>query len=200
MLRIFHSRGDLARRVRSAAPRAAALAAVLLAACVGGSGGTGSATTVKPPVVNTTTLSVDAGPAAASGAVNHAYVTVKVCAPGNQTQCANIDHVLLDTGSWGLRLVRSVLTAHAVTLDAELDAQGRAIEECVSFNGGQTWGPVALADISLAGESAAKLPVQIMDDTGAGAPPPATCGAGGTLLNAVSGFGANGVLGVGVFA
>ena len=26
------------------------------------------------------------------------------------------DHVLLDTGSWGLRLVRSVLTAGAVTL------------------------------------------------------------------------------------
>jgi hypothetical protein len=51
----------------------------------------------------------------------------------------------------------------------------------------------------MAGEIAAKLPVQIMDDTGAGAPPPATCGANGTLLNAVSGFHANGLLGVGVF-
>ncbi len=103
-------------------------------------------------------------------------------------------------GSWGLRLVRSVLTAHAVTLNAEADSQGRAIEECVSFGGGQTWGPVALADISLAGETAAKLPVQVMDDTAAGAPPPPTCGAGGTLINGVSGFSANGVLGVGVFA
>jgi hypothetical protein len=59
---------------------------------------------------------------------------------------------------------------------------------------------VALADVTLAGEVAAKLPVQIMDDTNAGAPPPATCGANGTLLNSVAGFGANGVLGVGVFA
>jgi hypothetical protein len=39
-----------------------------------------------------------------------------------------------------------------------------------------------------------------MDDTGAGAAPPATCGANGTLINGVSGFGANGILGVGVFA
>ncbi len=177
-----------------------ALAAMLLDGCIGGSGTTAAASDPVVPALNTVALTVDSGPAGASGAINHAYVTVKVCVPGSQTQCSNIDHVLLDTGSWGLRLVRSVLSAHGVTLDAELDAQGRAIEECVSFNGGQTWGPVALADISLAGESAAKLPVQIMDDTGAGAPPPATCGANGTLINGVTGFSANGVLGVGVFA
>jgi hypothetical protein len=175
------------------------LAAMLLAGCIGGSGTTAAGNNAVT-TQNILALTVDTGPAGTTGAINHAYVTVKVCAPGSQTQCSNIDHVLLDTGSWGLRLVRSVLSAHAVALNAELDAQGRAVEECVSFGGGQTWGPVVLADISLAGESAAKLPVQIMDDTGAGAPPPATCGANGTLINGVSGFAANGVLGVGVFA
>jgi hypothetical protein len=169
-----------------------------LAACIGGNGTT-AATAPVAPVVNTTALVVDSGPAGVTGAINHAYVTVRVCVPGSQTQCADIDHVLLDTGSWGLRLVRSVLTAHGVTLSAETDAQGQAIEECVTFGGGQTWGPVAPADVSLAGESAAKLPVQVMDDTSAGALPPATCGANGTLINGVSGFNANGVLGVGVF-
>jgi hypothetical protein len=174
------------------------LAVSQLAACIGGNGTT-AATAPVAPVVNTMALIVDSGPAGVTGAVNHAYVTVRVCVPGSQTQCADIDHVLLDTGSWGLRLVRSVLTAHGVTLSAETDAQGQAIEECVTFGGGQTWGPVAPADVSLAGESAAKLPVQVMDDTSAGAPPPATCGANGTLVNGVSGFNANGVLGVGVF-
>jgi hypothetical protein len=177
----------------------AVLTALLLAACKGGSG-TVAVTKPVVPTLNTMTVTVDSGPAAASGQINHAYVTVKVCSPGSQTQCASIDHVLLDTGSVGLRLVRSVLTAKAVTLTAQTDAQGMAIEECVSFGGGQTWGPVALADVTLAGESAAKVPVQIMDDTGTGAPPPATCGANGTLINGVSGFGANGLLGVGVFA
>jgi hypothetical protein len=174
-------------------------AAAVLAACVGGNGTTAATSTPVVPKQNTMTLTVDTGPAAATGAINHAYVTVKVCVAGSQT-CANIDHVLLDTGSWGLRLVRSVLTTNGITLSNETDAQGAVIEECVSFGGGQTWGPVALADITLAGETAAKLPVQIMDDTAAGAPPPATCGANGTLINAVSGFDANGVLGVGVFA
>jgi hypothetical protein len=168
----------------------------LLSACLN-NGSTPTSATPPPPVVNTMTITVDSGPAAALGAINHAYATVRVCVPGSTTQCANIDHVLLDTGSWGLRLVRSVLAAGTVTLSAETDSQGRAIEECETFGGGQTWGPVALADITLAGEVATKLPVQVMDDTSTGTPP---CGANGTLLNSVAGFGANGVLGVGVFA
>jgi hypothetical protein len=179
--------------------------AILLSACLGGHGSGVTSGAPPPPVVNTMAVIVDTGPAAAPGAINHAYVTVRVCAPGSTTQCANIDHVLLDTGSWGLRLVRSVLAAGTVTLTAETDAQGRAIEECETFGGGQTWGPVALADITMAGEVAAKIPVQVMDDTNAGASPPTTspCSAGATnntLLNTVMGFGANGLLGVGVFA
>jgi hypothetical protein len=179
---------------------AALLATTLLSACIGGNGTTAATGNAVPPTPNTLTVTVDSGPAAATGAINHAYVTVKICTAGSKTQCASIDHVLLDTGSWGLRLVGSVLTAGGVTLGAETDAHGLAIEECVTFGGGQTWGPVALADVALAGETAAKLPVQVMDDAGTSAPPPATCGAGGTLINGVSGFNANGVLGVGVFA
>jgi hypothetical protein len=176
------------------------LAASLLSACIRNNGPMAPNSNPTPTTQNTLQVTVDTGPLAATGQVNHAYVTIKVCAPGSQTQCASIDHVLLDTASSGLRLVRSVLVAGGVTLAAETDAQGQAIEECMSFGGGQTWGPVALADVTLTGESAAKLPVQLMDDTNASAPPPATCGANGTLINGVSGFGANGVLGVGVFA
>jgi Protein of unknown function (DUF3443) len=175
-------------------------ASAVVSSCVGNHNGIGGAVTGPQPVQNTTPLVVDAGPAGAGGAINHAYVTVTVCLPGSQTQCASIDHVLLDTGSSGLRLVRSVLAGHSLTLAAATDAAGKTIEECVSFTGGQTWGPVAAADISLAGESASKVPVQIMDDTGSGAPPPANCGANGTLINGVAGFNANGLLGVGVFA
>ncbi len=183
----------------------APLLAALLGACVGGNG-TSAASVVPPAPQNTLAVTIDAGPPAAAGgppigAINHGYVTVKVCVPGSQTECASIDHVLLDTGSVGLRLVRSVLSAHAVTLGAETDAQGRTIEECLSFASGQTWGPVALADVTMAGESAAKLPLQVLDDRAVPSPaPPATCGAGGTLINGVSGFNANGVLGLGVFA
>ena len=175
------------------------LAVSLLAACVGGKNPTTSTSNPVTPTLNTVALTVDTGPSAATGQINHVYVTIKVCASG-QTQCATIDHVLVDTGSSGLRLVRSVLTSGGITLASETDSQGQAIEECMSFAGGQTWGPVALADVTVAGEVAAKLPVQVMDDTNVGAPAPTTCGANGTLINDVSGFGANGVFGVGVFA
>ena len=179
----------------------ALLTASLLSACVGSKNPTSPTTTTNPvsPTLNTVALTVDTGPSSATGQINHAYVTLKVCASG-QTQCASIDHVLVDTGSSGLRLVRSALTSGGVTLTGETDAQGQAIEECMTFAGGQTWGPVALADVTVAGEVAAKLPVQVMDDTNAGAAPPATCGANGTLINSVSAWGANGVFGVGVFA
>jgi hypothetical protein len=174
-------------------------ASSILSACLGGSKGTVLGAAAPAPALNTMAITVDSGPAAATGAINHGYVTVKVCAPGSTTQCANIDHVLLDTGSWGLRLMRSVLTAAAVTLNPETDAQGQTIEECATFGSGQTWGPVATADVTLAGEIAVKVPVQILDDTNAGAPPPAACGASGTLINGVLDWSANGVLGVGVF-
>lgn len=174
-------------------------ASALLCACLGGNNAATAPPAPPPPVLNTMAVIVDSGPAAAPGQINHAYVTVKVCAPGSQTQCANIDHVLLDTGSWGLRLVGSVLAANNFTLSAEHDAQSQTIEECMTFGGGQTWGPVVLADVSMAGEAAASVPLQVMDDSAAGAPPPAGCGANGTLINDVPGFGANGVLGIGVF-
>jgi hypothetical protein len=175
----------------------AMLFAALLSACFGGNG-TSTAVPPPPPTANVMTISVDGGPAAAAGQINHPYVTVQVCATGSQSSCATIDHVLLDTGSTGLRLVGSVLAAQSLTLAASSDAQGQTIEECVAFSGGQTWGPVALADVTLAGERALKVPVQIMDDTGSSAPPPATCGENGSLINSVSAFGANGVLGLGV--
>ncbi len=106
------------------------LTAGLLGACVGGNGTHAAAGSPPPPppVLNTMTLTVDAGPAAAGGAINHAYVTVKVCAHGSATQCANIDHILLDTGSWGLRLVGSVLAANQVALTNETDSSNRTIE------------------------------------------------------------------------
>jgi Protein of unknown function (DUF3443) len=175
------------------------LAPLMLAACFGGSGGSSA---VAPPVANANVVSliVDTGPAAAAGQINHAYISVKVCAAGSTSNCATIDHVLVDTGSVGLRLVSSVLTAQSVTLASSTDAQGRTLEECVAFGGGQTWGPVALADVTLAGESASKVPVQVMDDTGSSAPAPVGCGANGTLINSVAGFGANGVIGLGVFS
>jgi len=174
-----------------------------LAAC--GGGGYGVATITPPPPSqniatpgppNVETLTVDAGPA---GAVNTAFVSVKVCVPGSTTSCKTIDHIEVDTGSVGLRILSSVLTtAPAITLPPHTDGTN-PLAECLRFADGDAWGPLAVADIQLpvSGESATNVNVQIIGDPAYTALP-SDCMT--NPENTVANFGANGILGVGPFA
>ena len=192
---------------------------VLLGACVlagcGGGGGTSapvsSASTSSSgssssgaAVSNVLGITVGPGPAAANGGTfNIPYASVKVCEPGTTT-CATIDHMLVDTGSSGLRVMASVLTAAGLSLTDMPDPANasHSIAECLPFADGYTWGPVAKADVSMAGESANNLSIHIINDNGSyAATVPSSCTSmgGTTSLNSVSAFAANGVLGVGVF-
>jgi hypothetical protein len=66
-----------------------------------GSGSVSSGGANQIPVV------VDAGPTRSS--FNRPYVSVTLCAPGT-TNCQTIDHLLVDTGSSGIRVLASVLS------------------------------------------------------------------------------------------
>ncbi len=190
-------------------------AVVALSAC-GGSGNSTETTLTGPGVSgvvngtevvlsqpqgsNTTEVVVDAGPAAgfSMGVANLPYVTVKVCAPGSSTACATIDHVFLDTGSVGLRLLRS--TVASLNLPA-MTASGGTLAECYPFVVGAVWGPMATADLSIAGERASGLPMQIIDDSSpAQLPATSDClaAANGDMLNTLGKLQAKGVLGVGM--
>ena len=130
--------------------------------------------------------------------VNEAFTSVTVCVP-NTTTCQTIDHVLVDTGSSGLRLLSSVLT---IPLPQQNDSSGNPLDECTVFLDGYVWGPVAAADISLAGETAASAPVQVMIPDTAAPPVPGSCSSRTIGPNegvSVSALGANGILGVGLF-
>jgi hypothetical protein len=114
--------------------------------------------------------------------------------------------VLVDTGSVGLRLMASALAAANLTLTSTADPNvpGNSIAECLPFADGYTWGPVAAADVSMAGELASGVSINIIDDNGSyAATAPSSCTSvlsqSPTSLNSVSAFSANGVLGVGVF-
>ena len=61
------------------------------------------------------------GPRAAF--VNSAFTSVTVCAPGSSTNCQTIDNILVDTRSWGLHLVSSVLSP-VLSLPQQFDANG----------------------------------------------------------------------------
>jgi len=160
----------------------------------GGSGGGGGGSTG-----NVQTIIVDSGPPAVANsttpAINTAYTTVTICAPGSTTVCQTIDHIQVDTGSAGLRILSEVLT---IALPVQKDTSGNVIAECVGFVDGASWGPVRQADVKIGGETALTQEVQIIGD--ATYPVPSDCtgtsGAGTGLENTVAKFGANGILGV----
>jgi hypothetical protein len=171
-----------------------------MVACGGGSSnsngnGNGNTTT---PTNNVQAIVVDAGPPNVN-AVNSAYTTVTVCVPGSSTQCQTIDHVLVDTGSSGLRLLSSVLT---ISLPTQTSPNGNPLAECNVFADGFTWGTVVHADIKMAGEVASGVPVQLILPSTSSPQPPQSCSSqtmGPNEGDSAVALGANGVLGVGLF-
>jgi hypothetical protein len=150
---------------------------------------------------NVAPLIVDSGPTGLSEA-NIAYTTVTVCVPGNappSSNCQDIDHVQVDTGSSGLRLVSSIVS---VSLPHNNDSGGNPLDECLIFLDGYVWGPVATADIYVAGEKAGSLPVQLTIPDGGSPGVPSSCSSQTTGSNdggSPSDLGANGLIGVGFF-
>jgi hypothetical protein len=170
----------------------------------GGSGGGGG----NPPPTVTNVLSViaDSGPtdpanpsAGPIQTVNTPFVSVTICAPGT-SNCQTIDHISVDTGSVGLRVVAAVLSSSvAAALTAAMDTQGRPLAECLPFADGYSWGPVKLADAKLAGEQASGISIQVIGDPAYSTVPSACSSGGAQQEDTVSSFGANGILGVGNF-
>jgi hypothetical protein len=161
----------------------------------GGSGGN----TIAASASNVAALTVNTGP-------NFLFTTVTVCAPGTAT-CATIPDVLVDTGSFGLRLLASPQNAIGTPVSSlglpQVNAPNNApLVECVTFlDQSFVWGPVRRADVTLSGEKAANIPIQIIGDSQFLNDVPSDCGDGNVAHNENSfqTLGANGILGIGLF-
>lgn len=163
-----------------------------------GGGGSGKSTLSSggsSAPTNEVAVIVDSGPDPTQNPTqNTLYVTVTICVPGSTTECQSIDHVQVDTGSVGLRILGPVLT---LSLPAVQATDGNSLVECTQFVDGYSWGPIATADIQVAGEKASSVPVQVIGSSPFAVP--AACANTGTAEDTVAAFGANGILGVGVF-
>jgi Protein of unknown function (DUF3443) len=162
----------------------------LSAACGGGSSthnaSSASGSNVQP-------ITVNAGPD--NNYANGVFTTVTVCAPGT-SNCTNVGGVLVDTGSFGLRVLSSALGNVASSLPQQKAASGNPVVECAQFVSSVLWGPVKTADISMAGEKATSVPIEVVDTS---VPVPAGCKAVGPAEESLTSLGANGILGVGFF-
>lgn len=129
--------------------------------------------------------------------INIPYVTVTVCMPGTTT-CQTIDHVLLDTGSTGLRLIAPGVLRTDLALPSLTSASNKSLASCVQFaDGTYLWGSLRTADVKIAGETAKSVTIhEVADPATAFASTPNDCI---TLRNggSVAAFGAKGVLGIG---
>ncbi|WP_233862998.1 DUF3443 domain-containing protein [Paraburkholderia adhaesiva] len=199
----------------------ALLLCATLAACGGGGSGdssTGSATTsggsssnVTPSTGanNPTTYAVAQSTTPNQVAVNVGQLatrtpnmlttSVTVCVPNTPT-CTTIDNVQVDTGSAGLRLLASALPS-GMTLPAVNAGSGTSVAgECLVFGSGYTWGAVRLADVKLAGEAAASLPIQVIADPAVPSTAPSSCSSASAIaMDDASTLHVNGILGVGLF-
>ena len=180
-----------------------------LATAVGGcNNGSGSSSTPVISLPNGTSLaavsgtnamsfSVSAGPDCSNSKTiytNKPCVTVTVC-NADGTGCSTISDILLDTGSSGLRVFKSVLTAKGISLTPTTVSGSNTLNECIEYgDGSKQWGPVATAQVGLASESKVTVPIQEIDST---APGMSSNCSGAVVAPADGGF--NGILGVGLF-
>jgi hypothetical protein len=195
------------RSRRSLCQQAGVLLCLALAACGGGGGSSSNngavATYPASPASlsdsNVAAIAVESGP---GSNVNIPYVSVTVCVPGTR-QCTTIDHVMVDTGSVGLRLFASQVSPQ-LHLPPHTIGASSTISECAQFLNTLGWGSIKVADVEIGGEHAPAVPIQLMDASFA--PLPTACGVSPLLstssnaANNTQALTANGILGVGLFA
>lgn len=163
-----------------------------------GCGGSGSSTPKGVPPgggsgANVQAIAVDGGPQAGVIYPNGAFTSVTICNPGTTT-CQAIDGILVDTGSFGLRILSSAITLTGLQV---LTSGNSTLYNCINFaDGSFLWGTAAVADVQMASELASSATIQVIADP-TGFSIPTNCSNGGIDEDNLAALGANGILGIG---
>lgn len=180
----------------------ACICAAALAACGGGSSPSGGGANPSGGTTsNSVSVTVDNGPAALISAGEYAanalYVTVTICTPGSAMACQAIDHVQVDTGSYGLSIFASELGANVTP--TPLSVSNGTLRECQQYADGYSWGSMVGVDVTIGQRTLPSLPMNLISDPAAGAAPGSCSTGAGTAIDTVAALGANGVIGIGYF-
>jgi hypothetical protein len=181
-----------------------------LAACPAtASGGASCASATLSPAPGLLTTSATnviplyiADPATTGGNAysNEPLVSVTICTPNHTlaSQCQTISNILLDTGSFGLRVFGSAI-ANNVNLAQQtivVSSSTFNLAECQLFGSGADWGSVRNADVVMGSQTASNIPIQVIDIKYGFLP--SGCSQYSPDTDPCS-SGYNGILGVGIF-
>jgi hypothetical protein len=155
---------------------------------------------------NVAAIAVDGGPVPNQIHANGAFTKITLCNPGSNSGnpiCQTIDGILVDTGSYGLRILQSQISL--LNLPTMVGVNGNILQNCATLlDGSYLWGPVSQGDLYMSGDSTsgtstAKAPGLLIQVISSAAPNnvPTTCSNGGTDRNTPQLLGANGILGIG---
>ena len=99
---------------------------------------------------------------------NEPCVQVTICSPTTGECQEPIDNILLDTGSYGLRVYQSEVKVPLTQVNAD---NGGELAECVQFGDGSSeWGPVQYADLKLGKQPKVRVPIHLINYRYAKAP------------------------------
>lgn len=143
--------------------------------------------------LNQIPVTVSTGPQ--NNYLNGLFGSITLCNSANI--CTTVNNVIFDTGSVGVRIVKSALPSGFLTADS--DGNGGTYSTCGVFASGYTWGDVSSAIVKLGGlTSSQKIPIHIIGQSNYSVP--SSCSSGnGNSINTVSSLGANGIVGIGLF-
>lgn len=174
---------------------------IVVTGCSVGSGG-GAGTSSVPPgpaVYFPTTLNGDnviplsVGACGVDGYHNEPCISVTICEPGT-TNCQTINNILVDTGSYGLKVFNSLISVSLPQIKIGSDD----LANCTGYlDGSGHWGPMKYADVKLGNLTASSIPIVALDVTYYNAEAKANCADDPDSSPAVAGF--NGIIGVGGF-
>jgi len=173
-------------------PRSLLLCCLVVCALLGCGGG-GNSSVADTGLKNFVSIKVDKG--VNGDYLNGLFTKVTICSVA-LNNCAEVDNILVDTGSTGLRLIASAIPNDLIL--NYVGSDGFSVAECTQFVSGVIWGPIANADVKIGGELAKNIPIQLAGVSGFNAVP-SDCSSKGQLQNTVQTLSANGVLGISNF-
>lgn len=141
-------------------------------------------------------IPMSVGACGVDGYENEPCISITLCTPGT-SNCQTIDNILVDTGSYGLKVFKSLIT---IPLTQVTVSGGGSLASCTGYlDGSGHWGQVVKADVKLGNISTATdnpsgISIVTLDATYAN---PSGCSDEPDTTPAVAGF--NGIIGVGSF-